>query len=359
MNKTVKAISSSLVSALLIPLLFMVACKNEENDERFPLAEEHNIDEGMLVQAFDHIQQVEGIASLVVCRDGVIVAEDYYNGYRSDSIKTVMSVTKTVTSLLIGLALEKGYIDDINDPISKYLTGIVIFPDTVKASITLRQMLMMTFGHAWNGTKPESLYETYAATPDHLQYIIDLPLVYTPGTVFNYSDGASHLLSVIITEATGINTLDFAMEYLFLPLGISDISWGKDDRGYPNGAASLRISPHDMVKIGNLILNGGRHNGVQVVPESWITAMTTTQISTNNDVPYGPEYGYQIWINSSAVHKYYFAMGWGGQFIFMVPDQNLVVTASCQTADLTWQQAGEHWTSIIQIIVNDVFGAVH
>ena len=353
-----KTIFSSFLVTLLILFLFMGACTKKENDGKFPLAEEYNIDEERLITAFERIQQVEGMASLVVCRNGDIVAEEYYNGYSSDSIKTVMSVTKTVTSLLVGLALEKGYISSVDDPISNYLTGIVTFPDETKAGITIGQMLKMTFGHAWNGTKPESLYNTYAAMPDHLQYIIDLPLVHSPGTVFNYSDGASHLLSVIITEATGINTLDFAMEFLFLPMGITNVSWSKDDRGYPNGAASLKISPHDMVKIGNLILNGGRYSGVQVVPESWITAMTTTQISTHNDVPYGPEYGYQIWINSSAEHQYYFAMGWGGQFIFIVPDRNLVVTASCQTADLTWQQAGEHWTSIIQTIVNDLFPAV-
>ncbi len=312
----------------------------------------------MLTGAFDKIREIDGMASLIVCRNGVIVAEEYYNGYRSDSIKTVMSVTKSVTSLLVGLALEKGYIDAISDPISKYLSGIVTFPDEIKAHITIEQMLTMTFGHAWNGTKSDGLYSTWASTPDHLQYIIDLPLAWTPGTVFNYSDGASHLLSVIITEATGINTFDFARQYLFDPLGITNVIWLTDDKGYPNGAASLKISPHDMVKIGNLILNGGRYNGLQVVPESWIEAMTTTQITTNNDIPYGPEYGYQLWINTAGVHPYYFAMGWGGQFIFIVPDHALVVTASCQTAGLTWQQAGEHWTGIIQIIVEDIFPAV-
>jgi CubicO group peptidase (beta-lactamase class C family) len=343
---------------LLFLSLLHTSCVNEENDRDFPLAEKNNIDEDMLLSAFERIEKVDGIASLVVCRDGVIIAEEYYNGYRSDSIKPVMSVTKTVMALLVGLALEKGYIDDINDPISKYLTGVVIFPDETKANITLEQMLKMTFGHAWNGTSPNSLYSTYAAMSDHLQYIIDLPLEYTPGTVFNYSDGASHLLSVIITEAAGVNTLDFANQHLFMPLGITHVIWPADDRGYPSGSGSLNLSPHDMVKIGNLILNGGRHNGVQVVPENWITAMTTTHISTNNNILYGPEYGYQIWINSSAAHTYYFAMGWGGQFIFIVPDQNLVVTAACKTANLTWQQAGEHWDKIIRTIVEIIFPAV-
>jgi CubicO group peptidase (beta-lactamase class C family) len=354
----VKAVSFSLYGIFLVFCCLVMACRKDETTGRFPLAPAYNIDERMLTGAFDKIREIEGMASLVVCRSGVIVAEEYYNGYRSDSIKTVMSVTKTVTSLLVGLALDKGYIEDIRDPISKYLSGIVTFPDTIKANITIEQLLTMTFGHAWNGTKPEGLYSTWASTPDHLQYIIDLPLVWTPGTVFNYSDGASHLLSVIITEATGINTYDFALQYLFNPLGITNVIWLADDRGYPNGAASLKISPHDMVKIGNLILNGGRHNGNQVVPESWIKAMSTPKITTNNDIPYGPEYGYQIWINTVAAHEYCFAMGWGGQFIFVVPDHDLVVTASCQTAGLTWEQAGEHWTGIIETIVNDIFPAV-
>ncbi len=346
--------------SLFFILVILQGCTSDSSLNRFPLAAEHNISEEMLAGAFDKIRNVEGIASLVVSRDGIIVAEEYYNGFRSDSIKSVMSVTKTVTSLLVGLAIDKGFIKDINDPISKYLTGIVTFPDNVKAGITVEQMLKMSFGHSWNGTKAESLYSTFASMDDHLQYIIDLPLVAAPGTVFNYSDGASHLLSVVITEATGMNTLDFAMQNLFQPLGITNFIWGKDDRGYAGGASNLRISPHDMVKIGNLILNGGSYNGIQVVPEKWITAMTTTKILTNNDIPFGPEYGYQIWINSSASHKYFFAMGWGGQFIFIIPDQNLVVVATCNTAGVSsFQKAGEHWTSMINIIVNDIFPSVY
>lgn len=351
--------SLSYIIAFLVFSSFSLSCKKKNERSVFPLASEHNINESMLKNAYGEIKNIEGIASLVVCRDGVIVAEEYFNGYSCDSIKTVMSVTKTVTSMLAGIALDKGYIEDINDPISKYLEGIVTFPDETKANIKIEYLLKMAFGHSWNGTKPESLYSDFASTPDHLQYIIDLPLVTTPGTVFNYSDGASFLLSVIITEATGINTLDFAVTNFFAPLGITNFVWSKDDRGYPNGASSLSISPRDMVKIGNLILNKGRYNETQIVPESWINAMTTTQLTTNNDVPYGPEYGYQIWINSSAVHKFFFAMGWGGQFIFIVPDQNLVVTVSCMTAGLTWEKAGQNWSGIINTIVNYVFPAVN
>jgi CubicO group peptidase (beta-lactamase class C family) len=218
----------------------------------------------------------------------------------------------------------------------------------------------MSFGHAWNGTSSSSMFgECFFESVDNLQFIIDLPLVTTPGTVFNYSDGASHMLSAIITEATGMNTLEFAKENLFDPLEITKVEWSADDRGYPLGAAYLRIKPADMVKFGNLILNKGKYNGNQIVPETWINEMTTVKISTNNDVPYGPEYGYQVWLGTAGGHRYYMAMGWGGQFIIIVPDQELVVTATCWTSNLTDQQAGEHWMSIISIIMEKILPAVY
>jgi hypothetical protein len=349
-----------------IVILFLIislipSCEKEEINNRFPLADRHNIDGALLTSAFDEMKTVEGALSLIVCREGTIVAEEYtnYQTYGADSIKNIMSVTKTFTGVLVGLAIDNGFIESVNDPISKYLTGIITFPDDVKAGITIDQLLKMTFGHSWNGTSSSSLFgECFFESEDNLQFIIDLPLVATPGTIFNYSDGASHLLSAIITEATGMTTLAFAEEYLFDPLGITEYDWRTDDRGYHLGAAYLRIKPRDMVKFGNLILYKGKYNDVQIVPEDWIAEMTTTKISTNNDVLYGPEYGYQIWLGNSGGHSYFMAMGWGGQFIIIVPDQQLVITATCWTNGLTDQLAGDHWVSIINIIVEKIFPAV-
>ena len=279
------------------------SCQKQENS-RFPLAEQYNIDGEQLTMAFDEFKMVDGALSLIVCRNGDIVAEEYtnYKTYGSDSIKNIMSVTKTFTGVLAGLAIDKGFIESVNDPVKKYLTGIVRFPDNVKANITIDQLLKMSFGHSWNGTSSSSLFgECFFESEDNLQFIIDLPLVTAPGTVFNYSDGASHLLSAIITEATGMSTLDFAAGNLFDQLGITEYKWSTDDRGYHLGAAYLHIKPRDMVKFGNLIMNKGKYNGNQIVPETWINEMTATKISTNNDVPYGPEYGYQIWLELNRV----------------------------------------------------------
>ena len=353
--------SKFLLLLFFIPIPLFNTCEEKVPINRFPLAAQYNIDGEQLTTAFNEMKSVEGALSLIVCREGAIVAEEFYyfNNYGPDSLKNIMSVTKSFTGVLVGLALDKGYIESVNDNIGKYLDGIVNFPDETKKNITIEQLLKMSFGHSWNGTSSASLYENWANSPDQLQFIIDLPLVNTPGSVFNYSDGSSHLLSVIISEATGQNTLDFAKTNLFDLLDIQKFEWAKDDKGYPNGAAGLRIIPRDMVKFGNLILNKGKYNGKQVVPETWISAMTTSKISTDNDVLYGPEYGYQIWIGNSSGNQYFMAMGWGGQFIFIVPDQNLVVTATCWTSDLTWEQAGQHWTSIIKIIVEKIFPAVH
>lgn len=346
---------------ILILWFVFTSCQKTDQVGRFPQAEEYNIDGALLTGAFEEMKKVDGALSLIVCRDGEIVAEEYtyFKNYGPDSIKNIMSVTKTFTGVLVGLAIEKGFIESVNDPIGKYLTGIVTFPDDVKACITIDQLLKMAFGHSWNGTSTSSLFEEcFFDSEDNLQYIIDLPLVSTPGTLFNYSDGASHLLSVIISGATGINTYDFAKTNLFDPLGIEKFTWERDDRGYPIGAAYLRITPSDMVKFGNLILDKGRYNGTQIVPESWITTMTSPKISTNNDVLYGPEYGYQIWLGNSGGKKYFMAMGWGGQFIFILPDYNTVITATCWTSDLSYEEAGEHWTQIIRIIVEKIFPAI-
>jgi len=159
---------------------------------------------------------VEGALSLIVCREGTIVAEEYtnYKTYGTDSIKSIMSVTKTFTGVLVGLAIDKGYIESVNDPISKYLTGIVTFPDNTK------QISQSTsFSKCRSDIHGTALHlQAYIIHGPLLPITCNTSLIFScrcTGTVFNYSDGASHLLSVIITEATGINTFDFAKTYLF------------------------------------------------------------------------------------------------------------------------------------------------
>jgi len=149
---------------------------------------------------------------------------------------------------------------------------------------------------------------------------------------------------------------EFARIYLFEPMGIGYRFWYEDNQGYNYGGAGLCIGPEDMIKIGNLFLQKGLYNGERIVSESWINQASTNYISTNNVVPYLTDYGYYWWLGSEKGFDFYMAMGYGGQFICVVPELNLVVVATCDFRGIG-SQAGQNWNTIIDIIMNNVLDA--
>jgi CubicO group peptidase (beta-lactamase class C family) len=151
-----------------------------------------------------------------------------------------------------------------------------------------------------------------------------------------------------------MSSYNFAKQYLFQPLGISDHNWSTDKQGFNNGAAGLRLTPQDMLKIGILYLNGGIYNNNQVVSRNWITKATIAKMITGTVIPFASDYGYLWWNGRAHSHNYYFASGWGGQFIFVVPDLNLIVVASNEWSGIPSAIAGEQWYNTIQLIVNEI-----
>jgi CubicO group peptidase (beta-lactamase class C family) len=297
---------------------------------------------------------------LLVARNGVLVSEEYFQEEDGpESQHDVRSVTKSLTSALIGIAIEEGFIENVDQTLADFLVGSVVDSlDEAKGQITIRQLLTMTCGLEWFEIGAYSEYNDWITAPDQIEYILNKPMVTTPGMVFNYSDGAAHLVSVILTEATGMNALEFAEQYLFAPLDISGRPWRTDNRGYNLGGVALEITPRDMLKFGTLYLQNGVYEGVQVIPAAWVSASTESHISTNNAVPFGPNYGYYWWIGRAYSHDYYFANGYGGQFLVVVPDWNLVVVATGNWRGIGRDQAGEQWYNIISVIMNNVLGAV-
>jgi CubicO group peptidase (beta-lactamase class C family) len=203
-----------------------------------------------------------------------------------------------------------------------------------------------------------SEFNEWVSSPDQINYILAKPFVTVPGTYFNYSDGAAHLSSVILEEAARMSIVDFANQYLFGQLGLGQKSWLADNRGYNFGGAGLHITPRDMIKFGRLYLNKGIYNGQQIIPENWIDESTAIHIPTNNAVPYGPNYGYYWWMINECGHYIFYAMGYGGQFIFCVPDLNLVTAATCNWQN-TGGQADEYWYTIISLFMNNIIPAVN
>jgi CubicO group peptidase (beta-lactamase class C family) len=215
----------------------------------------------------------------------------------------------------------------------------------------------MSGGFAWTEFGDWSEYTNWNNAPNQLEYILNKPLIHSPGIVFNYNDAACHLLSLIITQASGMDTHEFAEQYLFTPLGIEETAWLVDRQGYPKGCTGLQLTPHDMFKLGQLYLQGGQYNGEQIISSEWVDESTRPQITTQGVIIYGANYGYLWWNDTVRGYQTYMAMGYGGQFIFCVPRLNLAIISQC-LCNVGDQQAGINWTTIIDAIVNQILPAV-
>jgi CubicO group peptidase (beta-lactamase class C family) len=266
--------------------------------------------------------------SILVQKSGSILYEKYYQGHNKDTYTHVFSVTKSVTSALIGIALEKGLIKNLDQPIADFLPEYFPDPDKYnKKEITIRHALTMTSGL----TPTDQTLNRWMASPDWFAYTIDQPKDYPAGEKFSYNTGLTHLLSGVITRASGMSTKDFADKYLFGPLGITNYRWDTDAKGFYGGGHLLYLTPRDMAKFGQLYLQNGKWNGTQVVPEKWVAESTRSQVKVDDLT----SYGYLWWIYSTydSMNKRaipaYAARGYGNQHIIVIPERELVVTITC------------------------------
>jgi len=265
-------------------------------------------------------QEENNFHSLLVIRNGYIVLDASFYPYAPESLHDVASVTKSVTSTLVGIAIGKGYIQNIHQPVLSF------FPDhqianlsTEKEAITLEDLLTMRSGLECISEQSEETTIEMITSPDWVQFTLDLPMVTEPGTTWEYCSPGSHLLAAIVQQATGTNTMEFAQKYLFKPLGISNVIWPEDPQGIVRGQGDLRLTPHDIAKIGYLYLNNGMWENEQILPSSWVAEATS--IKPNLDF-----YGYQWWLFPE--ESYYKASGRGGQAIYVIPDENLIVVVT-------------------------------
>lgn len=285
--------------------------------------EEQGMDSAKLDEMVALIDELKlPIDSVIVARHGHIVLEEYPDpNYRPNSPHILYSVTKSVTSILIGIAIQEGFIESVDQKV------VDLFPertiknlDSRKRKLTLEHLLTMTSGFEWEG--PDDGYHTWQAaisSGDPVQFILDRPMANDPGAVWYYNGGCSHLLSAIITETTGRSTLEFAREFLFGPLGISRLSWPKGPRGIYLGGQDIWLQPRDLAKLGQLCLNDGTWEGEQIVPAAWVAGSGETSVSNTEYIGYG----YQWWIFPKS--GVYYANGAYGQKLYVVPDLDLVV----------------------------------
>ena len=293
------------------------------------IPEKQGMDSAKLLIAEEFIQnRLPDAYSLLVVKNGYLVFEKYYSYGSQEKYAVVHSVTKSVTSALIGIALDKGYLNSVDQKLVAFFPEYITDEsDPMKQEIRLRHLLTMSAGFKWNDRGP-SMRNWYLSS-NWVKSAIQLPQENTPGDIFNYNSSTSHLLSAILSKSTETSTLDFAKQYLFEPLGIQSAYWHEDQQGYHIGGFGLGLSARDLAKFGFLYLNNGYWNGQSIVSESWVNESTSQQIQAVSYPIYGKfGYGYQWWVKKVDGCKSYRAWGRRGQFIVVVPELDLVIAVT-------------------------------
>ena len=278
--------------------------------------------------------------SLLVIKDGFLVYEKYFHGGAKDQSTEVWSVTKSITSILIGIALYKGYLKSIDQSMVDYLPEYPQFKN-----ITIRNVLTHTTGLNWN----EGSLQSWIQSKDWIAHALNKGFYTKPGTTLHYSSGNSHFLSKLIKKITGKTPGEFAAEYLFKPLGINykkmnksikyknwnEIhvpipgSWRKGNQGLEIGAFGLHLTARDMAKIGFLYLNKGKWDGRTIVSEEWVEESTRDRVLKTNSFGFG----YHWVVAKRAGHISFDADGWGGQHISVIPALDMIVVIKCDAVN--------------------------
>ena len=356
--------SKSVSLIILMSLMLWTACDEHPTEStigifKWPnsLPENQGMDGGLLRTAMEQADELGFVDGLLVIRNGFIVAENYYNQYHKDNPHNIMSVSKSFLSAITGLAFEQGYLDSLEHPVLDY------FPeyntdslDTRKQEITIRHLMTMRMGIP---NEEENYFDIYNS-PDWIETTLEWPLEFGPGERMRYNTFQTHLLSAIITKATGMSTMAFAQAVLTDPMGITIHGWEQDPQGYYFGGNAMFFTPREMAVLGYLYLNGGRISDVQIVPAEWIAL--TLKASTNNQPnEWGAwknyNYAYLWWLGEFNEYPVFMAYGYGGQFIIVFPDLNMIIVTTAENQVDPETSTIQEW-AIFDIVAGYIIPAV-
>ena len=309
------------------------------------------LDSTLREQILTRAEGLPRLRSLLISVEGELVEERYYHGAAEGRLANLKSASKSIISILIGIAIDVGHITGITQPVADFFPGVFgRFDDPIKSTITIEDLLTMRSGLE---TTSNRNYGRWVQSPNWVRHVLSRPLVDRPGGRMIYSTGSTHLLSAIITEATGMSTLEFSRQHLAQPLGIALPAWLRDPQGVYFGGNEMQLRPRDMLRIGQLYLNCGMFEGRQIVSEEWVHA--SLQPRTRSQFS-GREYGYGWWMRSLVRHEVYYAWGYGGQFIFVVPDLQLVVAIT--SSPNPGQGRRQHLSALYGLVENQVIPGV-
>ena len=368
-NRSINLIKITLLISIL--LLLLISCKQdpsslytyrspEDINDGFEVGslEEVNINQALIEKAVNEISRGKygEVHSMLIYSKGKLVLEEYFEGHKyqwdapkhygelvnwdKDMIHNIASDTKSITSTCIGIAIDKGFIESVNQSIFDYLPEHQHLNTDGKDKISIEHLLTMTSGlewDEWNASLSSPSNDTigiWFSDKDPISFVLERPLIYEPGTNFTYSGGNMIVLGEILRNASGMNLDEFSTLYLFEPLGINNSIWSQFENGVIAADGQLKIKPIDMTKIGVMFLNNGLWDGKQIVPSEWVEKSATSYLgNTEIKVP-GTDsgrngYSYTWWTkqysHSGKEINMYYAGGWGGQYIMVFPELDTVV----------------------------------
>ncbi len=356
----------NLMSLILILLLAFSSChkRNEGEYSYRPIvlddgwAVSNPTDQGMDSQILDNIfneaKDLDNIYSLIVVKNGFLIAEKYFNGQMVNDAVSVASVTKSIVSASIGLALEKNLITSTDQKLKEFFSEIDWeSTDQRKSEITINQLLQMRSGYPWE--EQYRYIDILRSSSDWLPFLKSFPLINDPGAQFGYSNFTAHITGIIVSRSANTSLLSFLRNQLFDGMGISVPFWPKDGLGYYYGSGDIFLTPRSLAKIGQLYLDEGVWDHVRYISSEWISK----SLQVYSPTTYGREilshiqnlgYGYMWWSGTAGNHNIWFAWGHGGQLAVIIKDLNMVVVSTASVPPEVNEDAW-HKTKVIMELV--------
>ncbi|MFZ4927666.1 serine hydrolase domain-containing protein [Chryseobacterium sp. Mn2064] len=291
---------------------------------------------------------IPSLGSFIVSQNDRILYEQYFHGTNKETVFSVKSVTKSIVSILAGIAKDKNILPNLNTPVLKILPEYNISRsrfknisniegkvahDSIRNTLTLRNLLTMQGGFDWVENSKISTAMSFSYDP--VKFVLELPFEEYPGTVFNYNSGESHIFGAALSKIVKANLKQFANENLFKPLKINITRWDTDSMDRNIGGSELFMKSEDMLKIGSMVLNNGKFSGRQIVSSKWVQESTSEHVKLDSwDVmPNANGYGYYWWRRKTNGHQAFVATGYGGQLICIIPDLKMVIVTTCLLND--------------------------
>jgi len=315
--------------------------------------EEQGLDPSELQNAVDEAESLEIVHSLLVIRNGYLVLEEYFNDNNAYQGFEIRSITKSFLSALIGIAIDKGFINSIDDKLldffPEYVTNEI---DERKYDITLKHLLLMQAGFPGDQSDYYDNIDSYNLVESFLK----IPLVRDPGEQVIYSTATAHLVSAILSKSTGLNAWEFAKKYLHPQLGIDFINWDMDLQQNSIGGTGITCNSRDLARFGFLYMNDGFVDGTQIISKNWIEMTFSDELLKNRS--WGPishlGIQYYWWSGQFDSQSFMMASGYGGQFIICFPEQELIIVT---TGD-PYNYSSSYNVKILRIINDHILGSI-